>query len=366
MPGISRPKLLVTVLTPPSGPTYETPAYANEGGTGNRSRWITVTPSAGLVGTMTAYKQLLVNGNQADGAAYPSAVAAAGEYIDFIFPHKVLIPEFKIYQSLTPAATHGTWKCQIDPENDGNLQDAGGNFTLGGGAIATYTSMAANTTRFKRLRLLGVSGNTNTGGFAYFDEVEFKISSPVDQYRSVLVLGDSKSILTTSTTYPQYLFGLLNTATGKSWKEVLPRGATGGWTIAEVYVWCVNNIASVTPVPQYALLNIGVNDGAMTEANWRIYLDALLELIHTTFPSCQVYVTRPWLQGNEAYCDNVATRISDIVTLYLSYAHLGADERVYLKGSDDGATWTSDGIHPTDPAGYQLMSQKAGEAMGLL
>jgi lysophospholipase L1-like esterase len=345
-----------------TGPTYETPSYDNEGGTGNRSGWITVTPSASL-GTLAAnLKQKLVNGNTADGEIVCDDAPIANSYFDFIFPHKVFVDEIKLYQSLTPASVQGTWKPQIDIENDGNLVDAGTAQNLGGGATSTLT--VTHTVPFKRLRLLGMSGTMNANGYTFWDEFELKISNPVDQFRTVLILGDSKSA---GTVYPSYMFTLLNAATGKSWRESLPRLATGGWGIADLQTSVVANIASVTPSPQYAIINIGVNDGspAISENDYKTYMQSILTLVHDQFPLCPIYLTRIWLRLGGDFPGNIATWIADLVALN-SFAHLGADERIYLENSDDGVTYTSDGIHPTDPEGYQLMSQKAGEVMGLL
>lgn len=166
----------------PPGVSYETPSYANAGGSGNRMAAITVNVPVAMGGTFTdpgaTGRAFQVNGNIADDSVYiEPAGSVAGLYFDFIFDHKVKMDKFKVYQGLTPTATHGTWKAQIDPENDGNLQDIGSSFTMGGAAQKEYDCPATDIP-FKRLRVVGVSGNANTGGYAFWQEWEFKIANP--------------------------------------------------------------------------------------------------------------------------------------------------------------------------------------------
>lgn len=169
-----------------AAPQYEVPAYANAGGTGNRTTSITVTPSAALAGSgnLVAGKQYLVNGvktSTGDDTIYADPAGAVGATfsLKFTFGQKVIINETKSYWGLTPAATHGTWKWQLDPEDDGNWADVGANFTLGGAEEQTMTTLSANTTAAKAYRIIGVSGNVNTGGYGYWNEWEFKIGNPL-------------------------------------------------------------------------------------------------------------------------------------------------------------------------------------------
>jgi hypothetical protein len=162
--------------------TYETPSYANAGGTGNRTLSITVTPSAALNGTgnILAGKQLMVNGNKTDTIyAEPAGAVGATFTLSFLFGQKVIINEAKSYWDLTPLATHGTWKWQLDVNNDGTWVDVGANFTLGGSATQTMTTLSANTTPALAYRIIGVSGNVNTGGYGYWCEWEFSIGNPL-------------------------------------------------------------------------------------------------------------------------------------------------------------------------------------------
>jgi lysophospholipase L1-like esterase len=85
-------------------------------------------------------------------------------------------------------------------------------------------------------------------------------------------------------------------------------------------------------------------------------MNYVLAAVHTKWPACQIYIMRPWRRGEAADCNTLATWIADIVAL-LDYAHEGPDERVFLENGDDGATYTSDGIHPNE-AGSALTAQQ--------
>jgi hypothetical protein len=162
-------------------PQYETPSYTNAGGTGVRVDLVLITISAALTGTgnlTNSFTYLMINGATDDTIYCEPAGAVDNTFtLKFTFLNKVIINEAKAYWGLTPLATHGIWKWQIDPEDDGNWRDVGANFTLGGSAIQTLTTLSANTTPAKAYRIIGVSGNVNTGGYAYWAEYEFKIGN---------------------------------------------------------------------------------------------------------------------------------------------------------------------------------------------
>lgn len=56
--------------------------------------------------------------------------------------------------------------------------------------------------------------------------------------------------------------------------------------------------------------------------------------------------------------------LPSVLSTRSSWAHPGIDERLILEGGDDGATFTADGVHPTD-AGYELEATAWLSVLGL-
>ena len=95
-----------------------------------------------------------------------------------------------------------------------------------------------------------------------------------------------------------------------------------------------------------ALINIGINDieSLPAEATWKANYLALLDYVKAKWPNVVVYIARPWRRDYDSECETLATWISDIVALR-AFTNLGIDEAVTVKGSDNGTTNTSDGVH---------------------
>ena len=97
-----------------------------------------------------------------------------------------------------------------------------------------------------------------------------------------------------------------------------------------------------------ALVSLGVNDFATFDtvpaATWIAQYQYILDAIKARWPTVEIYIMRPWKRDNDAHADEAASRINTIVGSR-SFTHLGPDERIWLKGSDNGATNTYDGVH---------------------
>ena len=179
----------------------------------------------------------------------------------------------------------------------------------------------------------------------------------------VLIMGDSK----TATGWVPLLPPLLNAKTGQVWGAV-ERGV-GGKTVAATladiqYRLSIPSPSQVsrraTPIagpvataPQGVLINLGVNDSWFVlpnQATWQASYLSLIDTLRLHWANIPIYLARPWLRfpnggaGAAGDMDTIATWIATIVGLR-SNLFVGPDERVWLKGADDGAAMTSDGIH---------------------
>lgn len=115
-------------------------------------------------------------------------------------------------------------------------------------------------------------------------------------------------------------------------------------------------------VPREVLISMGSNNicaGAPTfEADYATILDA----INAAWPSARVFVTKSWIRNYDACADIHATAVDTVLSTRGAFAFVGPDERVILKGADNGATNTVDGVHAS-PAGSAAL---AAEWMTLL
>lgn len=138
------------------------------------------------------------------------------------------------------------------------------------------------------------------------------------------------------------------------WTENPARIAVGGSTSVAMAAEIDADLATRagTPQPRYVLLNLGANDYGTAEADWKTATTYILDAIHAKWPQTKIYLMDTWRQGQDAWSDTLATWRHDVIaTRYFSF--IGPDERIFLKGADDGATYTVDGIHP-NTAGDQL------------
>ncbi len=155
---------------------YETPSYANAGGTGNRTASITVTTD---VGTSSGSVQNLVNGNttlDATNAWLVTTASWVGKYIRFDFVTPRLITALR-FTNQTAGYDHGT--ARFGGSNDAS------SWTYYGSAVTIksdlgpteYTELATNVTGYRYYQLEGVTGNAN--GNTFMAEVEFKIGNAI-------------------------------------------------------------------------------------------------------------------------------------------------------------------------------------------
>lgn len=146
-------------------------------------------------------------------------------------------------------------------------------------------------------------------------------------------------------------------------------GGRGGTTVADWATYAATWLALQPSEGVYAvLINLGVNDmvvgGSLPiEATWIANYETLLDAIHSRWPPAQVYLTRPWMQGHDADSTTLHGRIDTIVSDRSSFVHVLDDEALWLKGSDNGASETTDGTHYS-PFGMGLATAAKQAALG--
>jgi len=111
--------------------------------------------------------------------------------------------------------------------------------------------------------------------------------------------------------------------------------------------------------PAAVLLNLGVNDSLLTAitpfpafpagstdaAGWQANYLAIVDYVRTRWASSPIYCMRWWSRLATAGHDTTEAGWIDTAITLRPNCFLGPDERVVLKGSDNGATNTYDGIH---------------------
>lgn len=105
-------------------------------------------------------------------------------------------------------------------------------------------------------------------------------------------------------------------------------------------------------------LNWGVNydDQVATQAVWEANYLSIIDKIHTKAPRAKVYIARPWMVGYDARAAVLHGWIDNIVAAR-AFAYVGPDEAVWLKGADNGATMTVDGVHYSTAGAAEAANQ---------
>lgn len=179
--------------------------------------------------------------------------------------------------------------------------------------------------------------------------------------RRVLAIGDSKT--SEGNAWPASLAASLTTATSPSpvWgMDGIGVGAsTAGYWAANIGAALAAQADNHTAV----LVSLGVNDfGTATEAAWKADMLTVMDACAARWPQAIIYVSKPWKRDFDGAADTYAGWVDDIVAAR-AYAAVGDDERDWLKGADDGATNTSDGVHYST-AGQAAKTAAIQAAMG--
>lgn len=193
-----------------------------------------------------------------------------------------------------------------------------------------------------------VAAQTTTIGGIGSTTISGSARTTVGLGRWMLLFGDSKTAPTAINTWMAPLVTASETR-GGSWQYY--DVGVGGATVATLTTALTATLAAM-PVANLAgdirvLINLGVNDmlALPAEATWTANYLTILDAIHEKWPTARVYLMRPWARTQDANSDTVAGWVAAIVAARSSFVSIGPDERIWLKGADDGATMTTDGTH---------------------
>jgi len=168
-------------------------------------------------------------------------------------------------------------------------------------------------------------------------------------------MGDSR---TSNGIWTQSLQTALASATGNVWQ--VQNAGVGGATVASARAAITTTLATYPDVTEWVLCNWGANDwsgGLPAEATWEADYEAILDAIHAKWPTVPVYIMRPWDRGHDADAAIVSGWITTIQAARSSFVTIGPDEAVWLKGADNGATMTVDGVHYSAAGNTEVVNQ---------
>ena len=208
---------------------------------------------------------------------------------------------------------------------------------------------------------LGIFGTDANSVYSYFH----RLLCP-NAPHNILAIGDSKT-----GGYGDDVghegYPIRMSATASAFVEYPTRIASGGITVALMQDEIDVDLAAATGTPEFVLINLGTNDAGSLpiEATWKADYAYILDAIHTKWATAKVYCMRVWNKNHEADCDTMATWLAAIIAPRSAWCYVGPDERVFLKGSDNGVSLTipADGVHP-NPAGYQVTADQWRLSMG--
>jgi lysophospholipase L1-like esterase len=167
----------------------------------------------------------------------------------------------------------------------------------------------------------------------------------------ILFIGDSK---TDNEIYREPLRDALKTASGSRWVEMPTQIGISGITTALMAARCDADIVSMAGIqsPREIIINLGANDvnGSALADDFETNTRYIVNAYHTAFPLSNIRLTKIWKRGAA-----VAVAAANVIisAIYLDYTWLkpGIDEALFLEGGDDGATYTTDGVHPNVAGG---------------
>lgn len=173
---------------------------------------------------------------------------------------------------------------------------------------------------------------------------------------------DSETITGGMPGYERYLVDGLNTNNCVEYIEM--RNAHGGYTVGQIKAAIDSDLSMAYGNATYALINMGANNVENPlDVNYSSDYGYVLDAIHAKWPACKIYCMRIWRRSTSNLTLQ-ANAVASVVSARPSFCFLGPDERVFLENADNGATYTTDGIHPNH-AGHLLTAAQWRTVLGL-
>jgi hypothetical protein len=141
----------------------------------------------------------------------------------------------------------------------------------------------------------------------------------------------------------------LDAATGATWASSYY--AAGSTTLDYAATTGLSSIVAQVPATAglevICVINWGVNEMAAmpSKADWKADYQTIIDAIVAKNAMAKCILTKPWYVGKDSEAATMAGWVDEIVAENPGVAYAGHNEGVWLKGSDNGATMTSDGVH---------------------
>lgn len=155
--------------------------------------------------------------------------------------------------------------------------------------------------------------------------------------------------------------------TGVTWSS----GAIGrsGATVATAKANIDARLSVTTSGADVININLGANNirnggSSMDEASVKSDYRYILNAHHAKWPNAQVYISKPWRRTYETNANTFAGWVDDLIAEEATWRKLGDDERDWLDGGDDGATYTYDLDCHYNDLGDAKKIEKLLDAMG--
>lgn len=235
-------------------------------------------------------------------------------------------------------------------------------------AFTRYGAVVASFGHMKLAEGIGFAGALSVSQINIIETaLSGRYAIPIAPFNGgLMVAGDSK-MMTQFDFVPQLISNLI--AVGQKYM-LHRRDDLNGQDVAGLRT----RLTSIPPNPNVPitdiLINIGINnisDGALADVT--ADLTWIVETLHTAYPSARIFIMRVGRDatGHPTWPAKLTTLndtyIANVISAHASYCFAGPDERVWMEGGDNYATYTDDGVHP-NAAGRIVSATQWQTSMG--
>jgi hypothetical protein len=142
-----------------------------------------------------------------------------------------------------------------------------------------------------------------------------------------------------------------------------------GATVASIKAIIDADLSSRTydPGKEYRfLINLGINDGAATESQFKLDYLYIIDALKVKFPNAEMYLTYPAARNREELIIKLASWISDIVAARSTFVHDGDNEAIWFENGDNYTALSNnnDGLHRNTTTGQDAEIAAKRAAIG--